>query len=91
MFYGEMVAWFNKSSILTSVRFKTYNDDTTSTIKINKILFAEIEKLARNKIIVYRCQSAFNRIEKLYMIKYELCACKWMCFKYKASKYIYIV
>jgi hypothetical protein len=78
----QMVAWFNEKGNLTPVRFKLCDEDgVNSVIKIDKIIFMDKEKLAGNQMFIYRCQSIFNGIDKIYEIKYELSTCKWMLFK----------
>jgi hypothetical protein len=78
----QVVAWFNEKGSINPVRFKLCNEDEKNiTIKINKILFTNKENLAGNKMIVYKCQSIINGIEKLYELKYEINSCKWMLFK----------
>jgi hypothetical protein len=39
------------------------------------------EKLAGNEMLVYRCESSIDGIEKVYELKFEIKSCKWMLFK----------
>jgi hypothetical protein len=39
------------------------------------------EKLAGNKMLIFRCQSEIERELKPYEIKYELGTCKWYLWK----------
>lgn len=78
----EMVAWFTENGTPNPVRFRIRNDDqSTTVIKIDKIIFKEKEKLAGNFMIVFRCQSLINGVTKIYELKYELNTCRWILFK----------
>jgi len=45
------------------------------------VYFKEKEKLVENLMMVFRCQSIINNIDRVYELKYELSACKWMLYK----------
>lgn len=78
----EMVAWFTADGCPNPVRFRISKDDQSlETIKIDKIIYRTMEKLAGNNMIVYRCQSQINGAVRIYEIKYELSTCKWILFK----------
>jgi hypothetical protein len=78
----DMVAWFTKDGLPSPVRFRLeLEDETQKTIKIDRIIHKDVEKLAGNNMIVYRCQSQINGAERVYEIKYELSTCKWILFK----------
>lgn len=78
----EMVAWFTADGIPHPVRFRIKNtDESFSTIKVDKILFNQSEKLAGNHMIVFRCKSIISGEEKIFEIKYELATCKWILYK----------
>ncbi|WP_125152272.1 hypothetical protein [Clostridium rectalis] len=78
----QMVVWFDENGIPTPVRFRFKNKDESFTIiKINDILIRDKEHLAGNPMLVYRCKSYINGIEKLYEIKYEINSCKWILWK----------
>lgn len=78
----KMIAWFNEDGVPTPVRYNMQLDDQSSlTIKIDKIVQKREEKLAGNRMLVFTCQSIINNIEKLYELKYELSSCKWFLFK----------
>ena len=77
-----MIASFTREGIPTPIRFKYYNEDEgTDIIKIDRVVFRETEKFAGNIMIVFRCQSLINDIQRSYEIKYELATCKWILFK----------
>ena len=78
----DVMGKFNKEGILTPIKFKiTGEDEGEVTIKVDRVLTRELEKLAGNKMFVYKCQSTINGIEKVYELKYSLETCKWMLFK----------
>lgn len=77
----DMIASFNKEGVPTPIRFKIFMDRETHVINIDKIMLRQEEKLAGNKMIIYKCQSLINGIEKIYELKYELATCKWFLFK----------
>lgn len=78
----EVVAWFTKDGSPNPVRFRMEKEDESfETIRIDKIIYRTVEKLAGNNMIVYKCQSQLNGTERVYEIKYELSTCKWILFK----------
>ncbi|MCQ4925047.1 hypothetical protein NE686_18240 [Tissierella carlieri] len=77
----EMIAWF-KDEYPIPLRYKiTSEDDTNTVIKVDKILFKEEEKYAGNRMILYRCQSNINNIQRVFELKYEINTCKWFLYK----------
>ena len=78
----EVVSWTDIKGNINLVRFKIVNDDeSTSVIKIDRVICVEREKLAGNEMLVFKCQSVINNTERLYEIKYELKTCKFILFK----------
>lgn len=77
----DMIAIFTKEGIPTPVRFKYYEDDSATVIKVDRVMIRETEKFAGNNIFVFRCQSLIGDIQKVYELKYELATCKWILFK----------
>jgi len=78
----EMVAWTDTKGNINPVRFKiTKEDETSSVVKIDKVISVDKEKLAGNNMLVFKCQSTVNGADKLYEIKYELSSCRWILFK----------
>lgn len=78
----EMVAWFTEDGVPNPVRFRIKSDDRLmSVIKIDRVVFREKEKLAGNSMIVFRCQSIINNMDRTYELKYEVNTCKWMLYK----------
>ena len=78
----EVISWTDLNGNMNPIRFKiTKEDESSSVVKINKVISMDKEKLAGNIMLVFKCQSVINEIERLYEIKYELSTCKWMLFK----------
>jgi hypothetical protein len=78
----EVVSWTDTKGNINPIRFKlTKDDESTSVVKIDKVICTDKEKLAGNNMLVYKCQSVVNGVERVYEIKYELSTCKWILFK----------
>ncbi|ERK31538.1 hypothetical protein [Clostridium intestinale] len=78
----DVIAWFTESGEPSPIRFRMKNEDQSTTIiKVDKVIFKEKEKLAGNPMLVFRCQSMINKINKIYELKYEIQTCKWTLFK----------
>ncbi|MPW25156.1 hypothetical protein GC105_05050 [Alkalibaculum sp. M08DMB] len=77
----EMIAWFKKVDMPIPIKFKLINSEEKQIIKVDKIIHTNQEKLAGNKMYIYRCQSVISGNEKLYELKYEVDRCKWYLFK----------
>jgi len=78
----EMIAWFTEDGTPKPVRFKIKNaDESVTVINVDRVIFKDLEKLAGNKMLLFRCQSIINDIDKIYELKYEINTCKWMLYK----------
>lgn len=77
----EVVARFSQDGIPHPVKYKVTFEDKPIVIQVDKILFKTEEKLAGNRMIIYRCQSEINGILKQFELKYELNTCRWFLFK----------
>lgn len=78
----EMIAWFTKDGISNPIKFKMMDEENCNiAVKVDKILVREEEKLAGNRMLVYKCQSMMGGIERLYELKYEINSCKWFLYK----------
>lgn len=78
----EMLAWFNKDNYPVPLRYRiTAEDSSKIVIKVEKILFREEEKLAGNRMVIYRCESTINQVQKIFELKYEIATCKWYLYK----------
>ncbi|MGE4273789.1 MAG: hypothetical protein ACRKFN_08815 [Desulfitobacterium sp.] len=77
----EMVARFNEQGIPRPVKFKARFEGVPVVISIDKIILKTEEKLAGNRMIIFRCQSVINGLLKVFELKYELNTCKWFLAK----------
>lgn len=73
----EMIAWFSLEGVPNPVRYKL--DD--KVIKIEQVTSKSEEKLAGNRMIIFRCQSEMNGELRPFELKYELQTCRWFLFK----------
>ena len=78
----EMVAWFTAEGIPNPVRFRIKEENHPwIIIKVDRIVTRSLEKYAGNEMLVFRCQSIIDGVEKVYELKYEKSSCKWILFK----------
>ena len=78
----EVISYTNDKGDIRPLRFRIQiGDEPLKVIKIDKVIFKQLEKFAGNPMILYRCQSREGNIEKIFEIKYELNNCKWMLYK----------
>jgi len=78
----KMIVWFNEDGTPNPVRFNIRMDDESSvTIRIDRVIKKHEEKLAGNRMLVFTCQSVINNMERIYELKYELNSCKWYLYK----------
>jgi hypothetical protein len=78
----DMLAWFDKDGIPNPLRFRFSDEDECNlVIKVDKIINRDKEKLAGNEMILFRCQSLIDGIEKVYELKFEIRSCRWMIYK----------
>lgn len=74
-----MIAVFNCEGKSRPYRFKM--PGTECVIKVDRVDYSQEEKLAGNKMLVFRCRSIIDGTERIYELKYELGTCKWYLFK----------
>lgn len=78
----EMIAWFTTDKNPIPLRYRLIDENNTyKVINVHRIIFAECEKLAGNKMILYKCESKINNTKRIYELKYEVDTCKWFLFK----------
>ena len=78
----EMISYTNEKGEIRPLRFRLQiGDEPLKVIKIDKVIFKQLEKFAGNPMILYRCQSMDGNVEKVFEIKYELDSCKWLLYK----------
>lgn len=77
----DIVAWFTRDGIPHPVRYRVGNDEDSQVVKIDHIAFRSEEKVAGNRMFIFRCQGMINNNLKEFELKYELQTCKWMLWK----------
>jgi hypothetical protein len=78
----EMLAHFDCMGLPTPKKFKLIdNNDLPTVIQVDRVSFRAEEKLAGNRVILFRCQSSINDQVKVFELKYELSTCKWFLWK----------
>ena len=77
----KMISLSEESGIITPLRFQIKNEQEYITISIDNIVLRNEEKLAGNRMFIYRCQSDIEGALKVYELKYELATCKWFLYK----------
>ena len=78
----EVVSYTDFKGDIRPLRFRVQiGDEPLKVIKIDKVIFKQLEKFAGNPMILYRCQSLDGNVEKVLEIKYELNTCKWILYK----------
>lgn len=78
----EMIAWFTLEGIPSPIRYKIASEDASNiVVKVGRVITRSEEKLAGNRMFIFRCQSEINGLLKLFELKYELNTCKWYLYK----------
>ena len=72
----EMIAWFSFDKP-RPIKFKIGD----RVLKVEQVISFSEEKLAGNRMIVYKCQSEINGELKPFELKFEIQTCKWFLFK----------
>lgn len=74
----DMICVSSKDGIISPLRFRmTDGRGDTTVVKIDKILIRDEQKIAGNRMLVYKVQSVIDETEKVYEMKYEISTCKW--------------
>lgn len=78
----EIIAWFTHDGKFQPLKFRMKDDgESYITVKIDRVICSEEEKLAGNRMMVFTCRSIIEGMERIYQIKYELGTCRWFLFK----------
>lgn len=78
----DMIATHPREGIPIPFKYRiSSTDGTKKVIKVDKIIHRDEEKLAGNRMLLYRCQSVINGRERIYELKYEVSTCRWFLFK----------
>ena len=75
----DMVAKFVGTEAPKPVKFRLPEEGIT--VVVDKVLEQQEEKLAGNRMLLYRCSSVVRGAEKIYELKYELATARWFLFK----------
>ncbi|WP_206812981.1 hypothetical protein [Paradesulfitobacterium ferrireducens] len=73
----EMIAWFNCDGLLRPIRFRVDGE----VIRVEQVCHITEEKLAGNKMKIYRCQSEIEGQLRPFELKYEVQTSRWFLFK----------
>ncbi len=78
----KMLSVTEENGMQTPLKFQLKNEDGGRiTVKVDNVILRNEEKLAGNKMLVYRCQSQINGVLKVFELKYEVSTCKWYLYK----------
>ncbi|MGI6576309.1 MAG: hypothetical protein ACOX3A_10850 [bacterium] len=78
----DMIANYPYNGLPIPLKYRiSVADGINKIIKVDHILSRTEEKRAGNKMLIYRCQSIIDGIEKVYELKYEVRTCRWFLFK----------
>ena len=79
----EMITWFTKEGVINPIRYRVVMSEQSEpvVVKIEKVIQRTEEKLAGNRMIIFRCQSVMNGLLKVYEVKYEIGTCRWYLYK----------
>lgn len=77
----EMVARFSQDGTPRPVKYQATFEGKPVVICIDQILLKTEEKIAGNRMLVFRCQSLINGLLKIFELKYELNTCRWFLYK----------
>lgn len=76
----EMIAWFDKEGKINPIKFKYLDEEREKVIKIDKVMYREMEKLAGSVMWRFACSSIIGDTEVSYSIKYDISNNKWVLF-----------
>lgn len=78
----EMIAWFTQEGLPRPLRYRIdQKDDGNKVIKVDNVITMDKERLAGNPMLIFKCQSVIEGVEKMYELKYEVSTCKWFLYK----------
>lgn len=77
----EMVARFSSDGTPRPVKYQVTFEGEPVVVKVDQILSKTEEKLAGNRMLLFRCQSLVNGLLKIFELKYELNTCTWFLYK----------
>lgn len=76
----DVLTWTDKDGNIHPIRFRITEEDEYKVIKV-KVLSSEKIKQAGQYIIIYKCQSIIDYIEKVFELRYIVMEHKWVLWK----------
>ena len=73
----QVVCWFDELGNLHPVRFRHENN----VVPVQQVMHTTEEKLAGNRMKIFRCRSEINGSMREFELKYETQSCKWMLWR----------
>jgi len=77
----EVIAVFDEEGGITPLKFRLKNPDGDQIIKIDKIVYRNMERFAGNNMMLFDCLSADDNRQIQLQLKYELKSCRWFLYK----------
>jgi hypothetical protein len=78
----ESIVWFTREGFPHPLRYRIQTEDKTyRVIKIKRIITRTEEKIAGNRMLIFRCEGEINKCLKIFELKYEINTCKWYLYK----------
>lgn len=78
----EMIALVDREGIIRPLRYRILAEDQSLAVyKVDQVLSRTEEKLAGNKMFIYRCQGEINGINRSFELKYESSTCRWFLYR----------
>jgi hypothetical protein len=78
----ELIAWFTRDGFPHPLRYRIIAEDGGyKTVRISRIIARTEEKIAGNRMLIFRCEGEINKTLKTFELKYEINSCKWYLYK----------
>lgn len=78
----ELIAWFTRDGIPQPLKYRIITeDDSYQVVMIQRIIHRTEEKIAGNRMLVFRCEAETNSLLKIFELKFEVQTCKWYLYK----------
>ena len=78
----EMITCTEENGVITPLRFRIKcKDEEKQSYDVLRVVKTDLEKLAGNKMYVFRCEIEIDGKLRECIIKYELDSCKWCLFQ----------
>ena len=78
----EVLAVTDTLGNMSPLKFKAKtksNEDIV--ISVDKVESRELEKMAGNKMLLYKCKGVVGEKQRDFELKFEIRSCKWMLWK----------